>query len=147
MRHYYVTYVNNENHCYNSIDIEADNKAQAIDFFESFNKEINKPATIKNSSYIVNITDITESTPLSISILEKNFLKAKECVDDYYINNHLVPFEIEIDIDTELKSWNLLWNTKDNILSIEGDPMIKIKTVGELEYILKLAGINKVIQL
>ena len=147
MRHYYVTYVNNENHCYNSIDIEADNKAQAIDFFESFNKEINKPATVKNSSYIVNITDITEGTPLSITILEKNFLKSKDCVDDYYTGTHVVPFEIKIDIDTKCKSWNLLWNTIDNTLSIEDDPIINIKTVGELEYILKLAGINKVIQL
>lgn len=144
MRHYYVTYVNNENHCYNSIDIEADNKAQAIDFFESFNKELNKPATIKNSIYIVNITDITENTPLSIDILERNFLKAKECVDRFYVDSNLIPFEIKTD---KCKSWNLLWNTKDNILSIEDDPMIKIKTVGELEYILKLSGINKVIQL
>lgn len=147
MRHYYVTYVNNENHCYNSIDIDADNKAQAIELFESINKELNKPATIKNSSYIVNITDITEDTPLSIYILEKNFLKSKDSVDDYYINKHVVAFEIEIDIDTKCKFWNLLWNTRNNILSIEDDPMIKIKTVGELEYILKLAGINKVIQL
>ena len=147
MRHYYVTYVNNENHCYNSIDIEADNKAQAIDFFESFNKEINKPATVKNSSYIVNITDITEDTPLSISILEKNFLKSKDAVDDYYINKHLVPFEINASINRNCNSWNLLWNTIHNSLSIEDDPIIKIKTVGELEYILKLSGINKVIQL
>lgn len=144
MRHYYVTYVNNENHCYNSIDIEADNKAQAIEFFESFNKELNKPATIKNSSYIVNITDITESTPLTIDILERNFLKSKECVDRFYINNNLIPFEIKTD---KCKFWNLLWSTKDNTLSIEDDPIIKIKTVRELEYILKLAGINKIIQL
>jgi hypothetical protein len=147
MRHYYVTYVNNENHCYNSIDIEADNKAQAIEFFESFNKEINKPATIKNSSYIVSITDITESTPLSITILEKNFLKSKYSVDDYYSSRGLIPFEIKIVINFKINPWNLLWNTKDNVLLVEDDPMIKIKTVGELEYILKLAGINKVIQL
>lgn len=147
MRHYYVTYVNNENHCYNSIDIDADNKAQAIELFESINKELNKPATVKNSSYIVNITDITEDTPLSIGILEKNFLKSKDSTDSYYIDKHLVPFEIEIDINPKLQSWNLLWNIKDNILTIEDDHIIKIKTVGELEYILKLAGINKVIQL
>ena len=147
MRHYYVTYVNNENHCYNSIDIEADNKAQAIDFFEQFNKEINKPATIKNSSYIVNIIDITESTLLSIGILEKNFVKSKDSVKGYYIDKYLIPFEIEININNKCNSWNLLWSTKDNTLSIEDDPIIKIKTVGELEYILKLGGINKVIQL
>lgn len=147
MRHYYVTYVNNENHCYNSMDIDADNKAQAIEFFESFNKELNKPTTVKNSSYIVNITDITEDTPLTIDILEKNFLKSKDSIHDYYINKHVVAFEIEIDIHVKCKSWNLLWNTRDNTLSIEDDPIIKIKTVGELEYILKLGGINKVIQL
>lgn len=147
MRHYYVTYVNNENHCCNSIDIDADNKAQAIELFESINKELNKPATVKNSSYIVNITDITEDTPLSIGILEKNFLKSKHSVDDYYTSKSLIPFEIKIVIKFKLKPWILLWNTKDNTLSIEDDPIIKIKTVGELEYILKLAGINKVIQL
>lgn len=146
MRHYYVTYVDNENHCYNMIYVDADNKAQAIALFESINKEINKPVTVKNSIYIVNITDVTEDTPLSIGILEKNFLKAKECVDRFYVDSNLIPFEIKIDVNNN-KSWNLLWNTKDNTLSIEDDPIIKIKTVGELEYILKLAGINKVIQL
>lgn len=147
MRHYYVTYVNNENHCYNNMYIDADNKAQAIDLFESFNKELNKPATVKNSSYIVNITDITEDTPLTIDILEKNFLKSKHSVDKFYVDGNLIPFEIRLIINYNIKPWNLLWNTKSNTLTIEDDPIIKIKTVGELEYILKLAGINKVIQL
>lgn len=146
MRHYYVTYVNNENHCYNSMDIEADNKAQAIELFESINKELNKPATIKNSSYIVNIVDITEDTPLSIDILKRNFSVTGEPIQGYYGDRNLIPFKVKVNTKYN-KSWNLLWNTKDNVLSIEDDPIVKIKTVEELEYILKLSGINKVIQL
>ena len=93
---------------------------------------------------IVNIIDLNGNTHLTKELLDKNFeISTEDANDDYYKTNHLIPYLIEFNRNNHLYTWNLIFNTRTNVASIEDDPLINIKTIGELKLILKMANINK----
>ena len=93
---------------------------------------------------IINVIDLNGKILLTKEFLDNNFKVAIQDADyEYYKTNHLIPYLIEFDRNNHLDTWNLLFNTRTNVASIEDDPLIKIKTIEELKLILKMANINK----
>lgn len=93
---------------------------------------------------IVNIIDLNGKTLLTKDFLDKNFEVSIQDADyEYYKTNNVIPYLIEFTRNNHLYNWNLLFNTRTNVASIEDDPLITIKTIEELKLILKMANINK----
>ena len=93
---------------------------------------------------IINIIDLNDKIHLTKEFLDKNFeVSKKDADDEYYKTKSIIPYLIEFYRNNNLYRWNLLFNTRTNVASIEDDPIINIKTIGELKLILKMANVNK----
>lgn len=93
---------------------------------------------------IINVIDLRGTTLLTKYFLDNNFEVAIQDANyEYYKTNHLIPYLLEFTRNNHLYNWNLLFNTRTNVASIEDDPLITIKTIEELKLILKMANINK----
>lgn len=93
---------------------------------------------------IINVIDLRGKTLLTKYFLDNNFKVAIQDANyEYYKTNHLIPYLLEFTKNNHLYNWNLLFNTRTNVASIEDDPLVNIKTIEELKLILKMANINK----
>lgn len=93
---------------------------------------------------IINVIDLSGKTLLTKYFLDNNFKVAIQDANyEYYKTNHLIPYLLEFTKNNHLYNWNLLFNTRTNVASIEDDPLVNIKTIEELKLILKMANINK----
>lgn len=85
--------------------------------------------------------------PLTPEILDKNFKEKEKDTIGYYQRNKLVPYMVDmrgVDIPNEfITKWNLIWDEVGKYLTIEDDPLIKIRYVHELQHVLRLCGLTE----
>jgi len=90
----------------------------------------------------------SEIVPLSLTkeIIEKNFTLNKKHQEQFGAN-HCFYYSIIPKCSSGI--WNLVWieGNNENYLTIEDDPLIRMKYVHELQHALKLCRINKEIVL
>lgn len=86
----------------------------------------------------INITPLDDSIPLTKEILDKNFKVDEEYYNTYMKESNCIPYIINGN-----RNWNLIWDNTTNILGIEDDPLIEIRTIKELNTVLKLCKIQK----
>lgn len=82
--------------------------------------------------------DEAEPIPLSKEFMDRNF-----SLNDYYQETHDIPGVYFYIVPKDKWTWNLVWDVENGCLSIEDDPLIRMKYVHELQHIFKLCGINK----
>lgn len=126
---YYISGVNNDlGHFFGKI-ITAKSKKEAIDTFNDI---------VNSCSIVIAITEIEEIIPLTKEILDKNFKVDEPYKEHYFSDNNIIPYILE-----GRRNWNLLWHINTKTLTIEDDPLIKIKTVNDLLTVLILSEIHK----
>lgn len=131
---YYISGINNDlGHFFCKV-ITANSKGEAIEIFN----DIVQPCSIPLA-----VTEIEEIVPLTKEILYKNFEVNEGYREHYFSDGKIIPYIL----DNAKRPWNLLWHTDSNVLTIEDDPLIKIKTVNNLSTVLILSEIHKEIKL
>ena len=83
--------------------------------------------------------------PLTPEILDTNF--EEKGIEGFYQRHNLVPYVVDVsdvDIPNEfISKWNFVWDEVGKYLTIEDDPLIKIRYVHELQHALRLCGLNE----
>ena len=125
---YYISGIENKlGHFFGRI-ITAKSKIEAINIFND----------IDSCSIPIAVTEIEEIVPLTKEILDKNFKVDEAYKERYFSDGNIIPYIIE-----GRRNWNLLWYKDTKTLTIEDDPLIKIKTVNDLSTVLILSEIYK----
>ena len=86
----------------------------------------------------IDIKPLDDSIPLTKEILDKNFKVDEKYYNKYMKESNCIPYIIKGN-----RNWNLIWENTINILRIEDDPLIEIRTIKELNTVLKLCKIQK----
>lgn len=106
-------------------------------------------STVEINTYEVDciVPSALEPIPLTPEILDKNFKEKEKDTIGYYQRNKLVPYMVDVrgvDIPNEfITKWNLIWDEVGKYLTIEDDPLIKIRYVHELQHALRLCGLTE----